>query len=223
MKLNQALGVTTLLVMGALGAAGTAQAQVAGSTTEITSVTESTRIAEGWSVRKTILGKTIYNEAGETVGKVRDLIVAPDKNVSFVIVGAGGFIGIGRHDVAFPITSVQNKDGKLVIAGVTKASVKAMPTFDYAGDPLQRQRIITSAEQDIATAKTRLADWQTRTAAATAEAKVKLEQQGETLKKDLKATEDKLAEMKLAGAARWREFERDLKASAAQLRKSMTS
>jgi hypothetical protein len=98
-----------------------------------------------------------------------------------------------------------------------------MPTFDYAGDPLQRQRIITSAEQDIATAKTRLADWQTRTAAATAEAKVKLEQQGETLKKDLKATEDKLAEMKLAGAARWREFERDLKASAAQLRKSMTS
>ena len=222
MKFHQALSATTLLVIGAVCASGAAQAQIAGSSTTITSVTESTSIASGWSVKKTILGKTLYNDAGERVGTVQDLIISPDRNVSFVIVGAGGFIGIGRHDVAFPISSVQNKDGKLVIAGVTKAGVKAMPTFDYAGDPLQRQRIIAEAEQDIATAKTKLADWQGKAATATAEAKVKLDQQGEMLRKDLKAAEDKLAEMKLAGAARWKEFERDLKSSVAKLRQSMS-
>jgi sporulation protein YlmC with PRC-barrel domain len=222
MKIHHVLSVTGLLVMGALGASGAVQAQIAGSTTAITSVTESTSIAEGWSVKKTILGKTLYNDAGDKVGKVQDLIISPDKNVSFVIVGAGGFIGIGRHDVAFPISSVQNKDGKLVIAGATKAGVKAMPTFDYAGDPLQRQRIIASAEQDIGAAKTKLADWLGKAGTATADAKVKLEQQGENLKKDLKVAEDKLAEMKLAGAARWKEFERDLKASVEKMRQSMT-
>ena len=91
-----------------------------------------------------------------------------------------------------------------------------------AADPLQRQRIIAEAEQDIATAKTKLADWQGKAATATAEAKVKLDQQGEMLRKDLKAAEDKLAEMKLAGAARWKEFERDLKSSVAKLRQSMS-
>jgi len=65
------------------------------------------------------------------VGKVEDLIVSPEKNVSYVIVGAGGFVGINRHDVAIPVSQIQNKAGKLVLSGATKASIKAMPEFVY--------------------------------------------------------------------------------------------
>lgn len=97
--------LATVLMAGLLFTAGPATAQVAGGTTTVdTAVIESTRLAMGWSVKKTLMGKTVYNEAGQKVGKVEDLIIAPDRNLSYVIVGAGGFIGIGRHDVAIPVS-----------------------------------------------------------------------------------------------------------------------
>ena len=37
----------------------------------------------------------------------------PDRNVSSLIVGAGSFIGIGRHDVAIPVTQIQSRAGRL--------------------------------------------------------------------------------------------------------------
>jgi sporulation protein YlmC with PRC-barrel domain len=88
----------------------------------------------GWSVKKTLMGKTIYNDAGVKVGKVEDLIISPDKNVSYLIVGAGGFVGIGRHDVAIPVSQIQDKAGKLVLPGATKDTIKGMPEFAYAKD-----------------------------------------------------------------------------------------
>src|SRR5215467_16003230 len=44
-------------------------------------------VAVGWSVRKDIIGKTVYNESGERMGTIEDLIVAQDSAVSFAIVG----------------------------------------------------------------------------------------------------------------------------------------
>jgi hypothetical protein len=48
------------------------------------------------------------------------------------IVGAGGFVGVGRHDVAIPVAQITEQDGKLVLAGATKDAIKALPKFDYA-------------------------------------------------------------------------------------------
>ena len=112
--------LATLALLGALYASGPVQAQVAGGTTTVdTSVIESTTLAMGWSVKRTLMGKTIYNDSGQKVGKVEDLIISPDKSVSYVIVGAGGFVGIGRHDVAIPVTQIDDKSGKLVMPGAT--------------------------------------------------------------------------------------------------------
>ena len=78
------------LVMGVLvgismvGAGGTL-AQVAGSTTTGVAVAEMQEVALGWSAKKQILGKTVFNENHEAVGKVDDLIVAPDRSVSYLM------------------------------------------------------------------------------------------------------------------------------------------
>jgi hypothetical protein len=221
--MNKHLNSLTLAILIALGSSTPALAQIAGSSTAITSVTESTQLATGWSARKGILGKAVYNEAGEKVGKVQDLIIDPQKNLSFMIIGAGGFVGIGRHDVAIAISALHDRDGRLVIDGASKASLKALPPFVYAGDPLSRERIIASAERDIASARTSLTALQVRAGTASAEMKQKLDTQGEALKKELKTTEDKLAQMKLAGAARWKEFEADLKSSLERLRSDLKS
>ena len=109
-----------------------AMAQVAGSTRLGVSTEEVKIVASGWSSKKQILGKTVFNENNEKVGKIDDLIVAPTGELSFVIIGAGGFAGVGRHDVAIPVQQIQLQDGKFVLPGATKAAVKALPKFEYA-------------------------------------------------------------------------------------------
>ena len=199
--------------------AGTAYAQVAGSTTVGVTLTESAQLALGWSVKKSLLGKVIYNDTGAKVGKVEDLIISPDKNLSYVIVGAGGFVGIGRHDVAIPVSQIKDQGGKLVMAGATQDTIKSMPPFEYANDSARRDKFVAAADQDIAKAKTKLAELQKSATTASGDAKAKLDQQIVGLQLDLKSAEAKLTDMKRAGAKRWKEFEADVSAATARLRK----
>jgi sporulation protein YlmC with PRC-barrel domain len=113
-------------------AAGKVAAQVAGSTTIGVPATEITTLAHGWSAKKQILGKLVYNEQDEKVGAVGDIIVAPDKSISYAIVSVGGFLGLGEHYVAIPFNQFKAGDGKYVLRGATKDALKAIPKFDYA-------------------------------------------------------------------------------------------
>ena len=94
------LGLTFALANGA------ARAQVAGTTTLGIAVTAVQDVAVGWSAKKQIIGHVVYNDAGDKVGRIDDLIVTPDSSVSFAIVGTGGFVGIKRHHVAIPVEQI---------------------------------------------------------------------------------------------------------------------
>lgn len=216
------LPLAALALIATLSVGAPAAAQVAGgSTTVDTTIVESTQIALGWSVKKTLLGKTVYNDAGLKVGKVEDLIIAPDRNVSYVIVGAGGFIGIGRHDVAIPVTQIQDKSGKLVMAGATKDTIKSLPAFTYVNDSARRDQFVAAADKDIARGKARVADLEKKAGAAATETKARIDLQISALQVDLKSAEAKLGEMKHATAVRWKEFEADVNAATARVRKSI--
>ena len=115
-----------------LASGGYAGAQVAGSSTVGVTVEELKEVALGWSAKKQILGQGVYNEKNEKIGVIDDLVIAPDRAVSYAIVGAGGFVGLAKHDVAIPIGQVKQQDGKFVIPGATKEAIKALPKFEYA-------------------------------------------------------------------------------------------
>jgi sporulation protein YlmC with PRC-barrel domain len=106
--------------------------QVVGSTQLGVAVAELRDVTVGWSAKRQILGQSIYNDKGEAIGKADDIIVAPDKAVSYAIIGAGGFLGVGKHDVAIPVSQLKENDGKIILAGATKDAIKAMPPFEYA-------------------------------------------------------------------------------------------
>jgi len=115
------------------GATTSISQQVVGSTQLGVAVAELRDVTTGWSAKRQVLGKTVYNDSGDGIGKVDDIIVSPDKAVSYAIIGAGGFLGVGRHDVAIPVSQIkQQGDGKFVLAGATKDAIKAMPPFEYA-------------------------------------------------------------------------------------------
>ncbi|MCC8392916.1 PRC-barrel domain-containing protein [Paraburkholderia sp. MMS20-SJTR3] len=109
-----------------------ANAQVAGAQPLGISVEQLQFVVEGWSVKKSLLGKTIYNDSGEKVGVLHDIIIAPDNAVSFAIVAAHQFLGVSQHDVAIPMSQLDYVNGKLVWAGATRDVVKAIPAFQYA-------------------------------------------------------------------------------------------
>ncbi|CAD6545436.1 PRC-barrel domain containing protein [Paraburkholderia metrosideri] len=106
-------------------------AQVAGAQPLGVTVTQSTDLILGWSVKKSILNKPVYNENGEKVGVIHDIIVAPDRSVSYAIIAANQFLGVSHHDVAIPVEQLDYQDGKLILAGATKAAIKALPVFEY--------------------------------------------------------------------------------------------
>lgn len=218
------ISLAALALTGALWATQPAVAQVArGTTTSGVSGNDAAQPADGRSVKKTLMGKAIYNDAGQKVGKIEDLIISPDKKLTHVIVGAGGFLGMGRHDVAFAVSEIQDQSGKLVMAGATKDMVKGMPTFTYASstpDTSKRDAFLAAADNDIAKGKAKLTELEKKAGAGAADVKIRINTEITALKADVTSAEAKLAEMKKATAARWKEFEADVGAATAKLRKS---
>ena len=129
-KVLTAIAAASVLLTGATTSISQ---QVVGSTQLGVAVAELRDVTTGWSAKRQVLGKTVFNDGGDGIGKVDDIIVAPDKAVSYAIIGAGGFLGMGRHDVAIPVSQIkQQSDGKFILAGATKDALKAMPPFEYA-------------------------------------------------------------------------------------------
>lgn len=87
----------------------------------------------------------------------------------------GGCTGLGRHDVAISLAQVQDLGAKLIRAGATQDSIKAMPAFDYASDEHRRDEFAARADKGIAAGKLKLAATEEKASAATVEARLKLD------------------------------------------------
>lgn len=116
----------------ALATPSIANAQVAGSTLRAAAAAELREVATGWSARRQLLERPVFNDKDEKIGTVDDIIVSPTMSVSYAIVGVGGFLGVAKHDVAISVGQFSDKGGKLVLAGASKEALKSTPAFEYA-------------------------------------------------------------------------------------------
>lgn len=124
---NIIVGISVLLLLPIVSSA-----QVAGSTLLGVAAAEMREVTYGWSAKRQVLGKPVYNDKNQVIGKIDDVIVAPDKAISYAIIGAGGFLGVDRHDVAIPVSQIKLQGGKLVLPGASKQALEAQPNFEYA-------------------------------------------------------------------------------------------
>jgi sporulation protein YlmC with PRC-barrel domain len=124
-------GVATVGIAAALAlVAPSAYVQAAGSKNLSVSQQETSLAQKGWSAKKDMMGKAVYNDNNERIGDVNDLIISRN-NSSFVVIGVGGFLGIGEHDVAVPLSHIRHQSDKLILPGATKDALKAIPEFKY--------------------------------------------------------------------------------------------
>jgi len=78
--------------------------------------------------------QSVYDPANSKIGEIMDVLLSPDGKVNALIVGVGGFLGIGEKDVAVPFSAVKHttKDGKVYLTlDTTKDALKAAPGLKY--------------------------------------------------------------------------------------------
>jgi sporulation protein YlmC with PRC-barrel domain len=115
-------------------ATGSSQSGQQGSSdTPVIGVIELEVVTTALSTKKDIMNKPVYNEQNDRIGKIDDIIITPGNAVSFAIIGVGGFLGLGKHDVVIPVNRIQSVNGKYVLPGATKAALKTLPAFKYKG------------------------------------------------------------------------------------------
>lgn len=79
------------------------------------------------------IGKRIYSKAGEDLGEVNDVILTDSTRVAAVILGVGGFLGIGEKDVAVSMSAInfiQDGDAMKLVVDASKDQLTQALPFD---------------------------------------------------------------------------------------------
>jgi sporulation protein YlmC with PRC-barrel domain len=97
---------------------------------------------EGADARK-LIGRNIKNAQDETVGEIKSVHISGDGKVDQVIVGVGGFLGMGDREVAIAWSDLTVLDnGEKVVINKSKDELKAMAPYSYT-DPSYRGRVFS--------------------------------------------------------------------------------
>jgi sporulation protein YlmC with PRC-barrel domain len=106
------LAAAAAALMSSAALAQTAQPNAgAASTTTATTTTVSTanwltqETAGQWRTSK-MIGLNVYNSVSDKIGAISELVVDRSGKIEAVVVGAGGFLGLGEHDVAVPYDQI---------------------------------------------------------------------------------------------------------------------
>jgi sporulation protein YlmC with PRC-barrel domain len=62
-----------------------------------------------WRTSK-MVGLDVYNEKNESIGSINDLLTDKSGSIKGVVIGVGGFLGVGEHLVAVPFDKIKFVD-----------------------------------------------------------------------------------------------------------------
>jgi sporulation protein YlmC with PRC-barrel domain len=120
-----------------------------------------------------LIGRNIQNAQNETIGEIKSIHIGKDGKIEAVMVGVGGFLGVGEREVrlAWSDLTVTN-NGEKVTVNMTKDQLKAKPEYKYT-DQSYRGQVFTDtgpwkSADATKTGETRPADTKTDTSVAAA-------------------------------------------------------
>jgi len=87
-----------------------------------------------------LIGRNIKNAAGETIGEIKSIYINKDGKVDSVMVGVGGFLGVGDREVRIAWSDLRITDnGEKVMVNMTKDELKAKPEYRYKNESWRGQ------------------------------------------------------------------------------------
>ena len=82
------------------------------------------------------LGRPVQNASGEVIGDIKDLVFDHKGQISAVVIGVGGFLGIGEKSVGVlfeALTSKSDAKGQpVIVIALTKEALEKAPEFKSA-------------------------------------------------------------------------------------------
>jgi sporulation protein YlmC with PRC-barrel domain len=79
-----------------------------------------------WRASK-MVGLSVYNDNNESLGSINDLLTDKSGNIKAVVIGVGGFLGVGEHLVAISFDKVKFTDQPVAYTGASNGP-NAPPT-----------------------------------------------------------------------------------------------
>ena len=81
-----------------------------------------------------MVGLNVYNDNNESVGSINDLLTDKSGNIKAVVIGVGGFLGVGEHLVAVPFDKVKFVDEPVAYTGAAGAPATRRTAVDEHDD-----------------------------------------------------------------------------------------
>ena len=76
-----------------------------------------------------ILNMNVVNARGDVLGDVEHVLQNSDRK-AYVVVGHGGFLGMGEKQVMLPVADMVVRDNRLMLQGMTDEQIRAMPAWN---------------------------------------------------------------------------------------------
>jgi sporulation protein YlmC with PRC-barrel domain len=75
-----------------------------------------------------VVGLNVYNDSNENLGSINELLLDKNGKIEAVIIGVGGFLGVGEHYVSIPFEKIKWVNEPVQSAVSTSAANRPSPT-----------------------------------------------------------------------------------------------
>ncbi len=114
-------GVAASVLLTSVAFAQSPSANTDTATTAAPAAPSDTSSLKGsWRTSK-LVGLNVYNDSNEKVGSINDLLTDKSGDIKAVVIGVGGFLGVGEHLVAVPLDKVKFVEEPIAYTGASSA------------------------------------------------------------------------------------------------------
>lgn len=85
-----------------------------------------------WRTSK-VVGLNVYNEANESLGSINDLLTDKQGNIKAVVIGVGGFLGVGERLIAVPYDKIKFVNEPVQTSAATSGGSATKSTSTSSG------------------------------------------------------------------------------------------
>jgi len=84
-------------------------------------------LSTGWWLASDIYKADIYDPSEHKIGKATDLVIDSNGNLKGVIIGVGGFLGMGSHDIKVELSKLKFVDEPVKTSATGTSTTGAAP------------------------------------------------------------------------------------------------
>ena len=107
----------------------------------------SKQASDDW-LASSLIGQSVYNTQDEAIGDINDLVTDQSGKIVAVLIGSGGFLGLGEKDVAVRFEDLKlardENDNVKIIADLNKETLASAPDYET----LPEQKVTVGSTKD---------------------------------------------------------------------------